>query len=374
MSCCLKWWGAIGEDWGGGGGRRLDPHQVSTTSRFLTTDTNDKNNCFLRYWGGHCLFALATLVNGQRLPEWGSTAGSCWQGNNGRREGEGAWGGDVQLEPCVLMKKHWPVSYDVMSVLCEEVAVLPPPVCASDHKDGLNGPTDVILDEEFPSDFLFVPSLCISFSFIVSLHPSYWKLFFCFTHQGVGIIIPRQSQLLEFRFLVGFLLFFPCARAKSFSFLYVCSSGSSSTEEEHDRVPRGDEYSNPGCSGSDQWLAAQCRGWSWQLEESRCQSLQRLLQLQHWSGALWKGTANQNRASSFYDNYLWLMYCRILTEDFMTLNLFIKQNKLSLAPLIMPVAMLSSSRGRSWQPVCFCVGKVTVICPDKTQIKKMYKK
>lgn len=178
----------------------------------------------------------------------------------GRERGRG--GGDVQLEPCVLMKKHWPVSYDVMSVLCEEVAVLPPPVCASDHKDGLNGPTDVILDEEFPSDFLFVPSLCISFSFIVSLHPSYWKLFFCFTHQGVGIIIPRQSHLLEFRFLVGFLLFFPCARAKSFSFLFVCSSGSSSTEEEHDRVPRGDEYSNPGCSGSDQWLAAQCRGWS----------------------------------------------------------------------------------------------------------------
>lgn len=203
------------------------------------------------------------------------------------------------------------------------------------------------------------------------------NFFFCFTHQGVGIIIPRQSHLLEFRFLVGFLLFFPCAGAKSFSFLFVCSSGSSSTEEEHDRVPRGDEYSNPGCSGSDQWLAAQCRGWSWQLEESRCQSLQRLLQLQHWSGALWKGTANQNRASSFYDNYLWLMYCRILTEDVtVTLNLFIKQNKLAyysvktLPPSLCPLPCSAQAGGAHDNQYAFVLEKWLWFVQTRLRLRK----
>lgn len=95
-----------------------------------------------------------------------------------------------------------------------------------------------------------------------------------------------RASLSSFIFcFVSFRCFFFIV-SKSFCF---CLAGSGATEEEHDRVPGGGEYSYPGCSGTDRWLPAQRWGWARQLEEPRCQPLQWLLQLQRWSRTLRQG-------------------------------------------------------------------------------------
>lgn len=82
---------------------------------------------------------------------------------------------------------------------------------------------------------------------------------------------------------------FPVAFTLCKSFCPLCSAGSGSAEEEHDRVPGGDEYPYPGCSGTDRWLSARHRGRSRQLEEPRRQPLQWLLQLKRWGRTVRQG-------------------------------------------------------------------------------------
>lgn len=98
-----------------------------------------------------------------------------------------------------------------------------------------------------------------------------------------------------FKFPV-FQVFFLYTFSPSFFF---CRLGSGTTEEEHYRVPGGGEYSHPGCSGADQWLLAQCWGRARELEEPGCQPLQRLLQLQRWSGTLWQGNPDHMSVAQF---------------------------------------------------------------------------
>lgn len=178
---------------------------------------------------------------------------------------------------CLMWNKLPSAPCDATSTHGGEVAVLPSPVCVRASGQALTVRLMSSLLQNSPL------TSCLSCrSVIVPFDTSDWKHFY----------FPSFPQDFFFPFIFSFFL--SCCVIKLSSL--VCLAGSVTTEEEHHRVPGRDEYPDPGCSGADRRLSARCRGRARQLEEPRCQPLQRLLQLQRRRRLLWQGNADRAEA------------------------------------------------------------------------------